>query len=100
SYVHSSTSFPYTTLFRSRFLLASTIMPRPTCFLEPCAAGSPSTQKVINCYHVRRLTGLVVSERHAPCPLLPVVQHPHLVRCGARSEEHTSELQSRFDLVC
>src|SRR5438067_6731877 len=23
-----------------------------------------------------------------------------VARCGARSEEHTSELQSRFDLVC
>src|SRR5437868_7978981 len=25
---------------------------------------------------------------------------PASARCGSRSEEHTSELQSRFDLVC
>src|SRR5699024_618033 len=29
-----------------------------------------------------------------------VAQHPLEVELGLRSEEHTSELQSRFDLVC
>src|SRR5437868_8657070 len=30
----------------------------------------------------------------------PAVRLPGSSRCGGRSEEHTSELQSRFDLVC
>src|SRR5215813_15139324 len=31
----------------------------------------------------------------------PVISRPHIVRCGPpRSEEHTSELQSRPHLVC
>src|SRR5699024_12534373 len=29
-----------------------------------------------------------------------LIQHPPKVGSGMRSEEHTSELQSRFDLVC
>src|SRR5699024_11398529 len=33
------------------------------------------------------------------CPLIPVLLFP-ISTCRFRSEEHTSELQSRFDLVC
>src|SRR5690606_41643536 len=67
--------------------------------------------------------GLLRRARHSPCPLvsgagpvqglhrpaqvqpLPVAAHhgdrPHWqARRGARSEEHTSELQSRENLVC
>src|SRR5438105_8592828 len=40
----------------------------------------------------RRLRG-VPARVHAPCDAWPAPQ-------GARSEEHTSELQSRVDLVC
>src|SRR5699024_11253828 len=37
----------------------------------------------------------------APRPLCQVGREaPHHRRGGVRSEEHTSELQSRFDLVC
>src|SRR5207249_11805562 len=32
--------------------------------------------------------------------VLVVVHQDHSVACVRRSEEHTSELQSRFDLVC
>src|SRR5260370_9031916 len=65
-----STLFPYTTLFRSQ------------CVLHQCAlvrsAGGSRGQHV-----VRGLAGLAVPE--------PDV---------ARSEEHTSELQSHLNLVC
>src|SRR2546421_9663264 len=68
-----STLFPYTTLFRS-------IMPPP---------GSPAFPKL-------PLLGTT------PSALLPLVMvSPDIVAVTPeRSEEHTSELQSRSDLVC
>src|SRR2546430_6057763 len=71
-----STLFPYTTLFRS-------VAPRRTALLEAVAA-------------VDRLvaTGL---ERHACfAAAVAACRGEHL----ARSEEHTSELQSQSNLVC
>src|SRR5699024_8439882 len=67
----------------------------PTPQLVRCAGG------------VDRLRpfGLVTTALGATVSVLPVCGH-HSVsrRCGewhlSRSEEHTSELQSRFDLVC
>src|SRR5438067_9552468 len=63
-----STLFPYTTLFRSSFMLALRF---PRAGLQPLAQDKVRDQG--------RPTGLAAA---------------------ARSEEHTSELQSRFDLVC
>src|SRR3712207_7199498 len=74
-----STLFPYTTLFRSRSSAAASAGPWPAERLEPWPAGSPL---------LPRLWG---PERLEPWPL------------GSRpwrSEEHTSELQSRQYLVC
>src|SRR3712207_8469296 len=68
-----STLFPYTTLFRSPGGLAA----RRT-------AGR-------NC-SVWRTTFVV--------PPIPLGRSRALLHCGARSEEHTSELQSRQYLVC
>src|SRR2546428_4988822 len=65
-----STLFPYTTLFRSPFL----------CMLSSarqCRASPSSTSP---------------SSRAPIAPRCPRIIH--------RSEEHTSELQSRSDLVC
>src|SRR5437868_13207204 len=67
-----STLFPYTTLFRSVVHALRHDLPRQAeAVLEPPARA--------------RLAALA--------ELLPVV-------VDLRSEEHTSELQSRFDLVC
>src|SRR5438067_9718829 len=69
-----STLFPYTTLFRSRVLvpdLVTTLTTEPE--LRPYSAS-----KVL----VRTRNSWMQSGQ------------------GCRSEEHTSELQSRFDLVC
>src|SRR3712207_7111458 len=65
-----STLFPYTTLFRS--------------------AGNPSSE---------RLMHLAVYDR---CPKARAVVHAHppTAIAWSRSEEHTSELQSRQYLVC
>src|SRR5690349_21918738 len=76
-----STLFPYTTLFRSRV---------------GCLADTPPA---------RRSTQ---SSRHAPATCVPFARgrrrswhcRPQTVGMRARSEEHTSELQSRRDLVC
>src|SRR3712207_8572851 len=71
-----STLFPYTTLFRSVFLLG--------CFMAPYFAA----QRVI-------LPELVGEDEAA------IAQANSIVEGGtARSEEHTSELQSRQYLVC
>src|SRR5699024_12740705 len=68
-----STLFPYTTLFRSPTVVFDTfgIVSRITNGLVPLAY----------------LTALLVMIRRQSA-------------MGKRSEEHTSELQSRFDLVC
>src|SRR2546421_5835653 len=66
-----STLFPYTTLFRSK----------PRGIAHAFAAPSPSSGLLV------RLRGSGIRRR---------TSRPEL----GRSEEHTSELQSRSDLVC
>src|SRR2546422_7149059 len=75
-----STLFPYTTLFRS--LVPVEADPGRPLVLPPL---SPP----------RKLDGLDL-ELAGPRPLL----HAALDGGGERSEEHTSELQSRLHLVC
>src|SRR3712207_7136428 len=66
-----STLFPYTTLFRSkRWLRSTTGCARSSCPTCPTARSSSSPGA------------------------------PRRLRLGGRSEEHTSELQSRQYLVC
>src|SRR5699024_12219098 len=93
----TSTLFPYTTLFRSSengLVLLYRARGRQEAILEPRgrrrgswettgdpgARGGPSSERRFAGHH----------RRHR-------VPHPGRTR---RSEEHTSELQSRFDLVC
>src|SRR2546428_5161688 len=76
-----STLFPYTTLFRSQVIDARGNVRQPVAHLD---AG---------------LSMLLVAD------LERVDLHHHVAvhaddRARARSEEHTSELQSRSDLVC
>src|SRR5207249_9415486 len=67
--------FPYTTLFRS----------------QACVGGYSSAPVVAAIYHPAMASvGL----------LLAVLGNVIGTYAGLRSEEHTSELQSRFDLVC
>src|SRR5207249_10447503 len=80
-----STLFPYTTLFRSRASSATPSSPR--CEPAPRRIGTR-----LRAWHgpgsgtwLRRTTTPVGSRA---------------ARRFRRSEEHTSELQSRFDLVC
>src|SRR3712207_8890063 len=71
-----STLFPYTTLFRSR---------------HPGSVGSHWSRRKI------RRPGPPFSPPNAPDTS---ATGPGAVGAGARSEEHTSELQSRQYLVC
>src|SRR5690349_22516730 len=80
----SSTLFPYTTLFRSR-LEHDTGHARQ---YHPAGPAKEPEGKGARFYGI--------------CLCLPYLwpYHPVKVAQGSRSEEHTSELQSRRDLVC
>src|SRR5207249_10179960 len=87
-----STLFPYTTLFRSEvrrfWFFVST--PLGHAFFHP----SLNQLDLILCQP--SLVAIGIGARLS-------FPRRHQVRCdglGNRSEEHTSELQSRFDLVC
>src|SRR2546422_3719474 len=82
-----STLFPYTTLFRSRLARRRKSSGRQSVLAR--AQHSASFKRI----SARQLQALVRR--------LPV--HSHLMGntlLSARSEEHTSELQSRLHLVC
>src|SRR5207247_11395679 len=79
-----SSLFPYTTLFRSR-----PRSPRPAS--QPCPPGSSS------CRCCRRCHPSAVDDERAG---RPGQAGGRKRQRAARSEEHTSELQSRVDLVC
>src|SRR3712207_8347164 len=72
-----STLFPYTTLFRSPWSAVTS---------SAASAGRPSTSRAIS-----RVTSAAAAAHSTDAS-------PN--RCPARSEEHTSELQSRQYLVC
>src|SRR2546422_5273813 len=71
-----STLFPYTTLFRSLLVCLKILFP-PVCL----------QQQVVRVEQVRLL-------------LQNLFEEPDLLDAHDRSEEHTSELQSRLHLVC
>src|SRR3712207_7788453 len=80
-----STLFPYTTLFRSFHPLSPVVAP---------LSDSINSDG--------RLTTLDRDVSHRECARTPVFKRglPHHFRDQQRSEEHTSELQSRQYLVC
>src|SRR5438067_5781785 len=80
----SSTLFPYTTLFRSAFLLAAGFLWWTKGSYEDAMAKYRES--------AAEQTSL---ESGNPYP-----SAANVGKMKTRSEEHTSELQSRFDLVC
>src|SRR5207249_6723256 len=85
--------FPYTTLFRSLLPLPlGSIRPKIGRTLnlmrEPAHPAFSSKLQLIS--RVRTISALTTNSRTFRC----------MGRWYMRSEEHTSELQSRFDLVC
>src|SRR5436309_12314772 len=77
-----STLFPYTTLFRSCLSLHGTSPSKTTNPTTARHASSPTASSAWR--RVQRTRGRAA----------------HKSTAGARSEEHTSELQSRENLVC
>src|SRR5207249_10734341 len=86
-----STLFPYTTLFRSR-------LRRPGAVRGPRGRRARATGRGAPHHRLIRLLDRAVPPcRPGPLPAGRGRRPPAV---GPRSEEHTSELQSRFDLVC
>src|SRR2546421_5509453 len=79
-----STLFPYTTLFRSQQHL---------CFSFYAAHGELGVER--RCSGVEKSLGGVTVGNWTI-----FTRQPALIVKAARSEEHTSELQSRSDIVC
>src|SRR5687768_18004796 len=78
-----STLFPYTTLFRSRAARGAGRASHPAGHRRHARV----LPRLLRAEHVQRGGGGVPARHHA-------------VRREPRSEEHTSELQSRLHLVC
>src|SRR2546430_7721800 len=89
-----STLFPYTTLFRSRLGLLLMLV------ASPLAAQSVRSrlEARVPMAAVPTVDSLVQAATREGLPTEPLVQKA--LEGGARSEEHTSELQSQSNLVC
>src|SRR5207249_11525335 len=92
--------FPYTTLFRSQRLA---VRHRADRGRPPHALELLGT--LVEAHLVEHVGRRDHAERRRPRALAGPLRAPHLLEHAlirqlvARSEEHTSELQSRFDLV-
>src|SRR5689334_24322641 len=82
----TSTLFPYTTLFRS----PGTAQHRPRC---RCTGGPRRPRPPTTSHRPSH-------PRSAPIPVVEMPGRPASRDVQHRSEEHTSELQSQFHLVC
>src|SRR2546429_1624922 len=78
-----STLFPYTTLFRSAARVVAIVR------LDRGLGAPP--------HRLRKGTIRIVDQKRDVAHRIPVLRH---VLYDFRSEEHTSELQSRLHLVC
>src|SRR5207248_11606094 len=88
-----STLFPYTTLFRSDVLLHRELRQHVERLEDEAVAVAPKARERI-VVHARELVFVEV-DRALVDRLEP---RDEVEQC--RSEEHTSELQSPYDLVC
>src|SRR5687768_17967055 len=91
----TSTLFPYTTLFRSKYRTAKAYASAPAGELEK---DIQSTGFFNNKAKSLRGMGAAIAAEHqgkVPDTMEALTHLP-----GVRSEEHTSELQSRLHLVC
>src|SRR5947209_17759956 len=88
-----STLFPYTTLFRSIALLISILL--------PSLSKARESAKRVQCQsNLRQLGYAMIQYCNANRGVLPFTSWNDGTLLYSRSEEHTSELQSRQYLVC
>src|SRR5699024_11865510 len=83
---------PYTSLFRSPRSVGS----QATISFEPIVGNTASGSIPVTPCRRDNASSAAVRSSTVPC----VAGYPGTSETAARSEEHTSELQSRFDIVC
>src|SRR5699024_12737399 len=93
----SPSLFPYTTLFRSTPKSLNWASENAVAVHGWCTGGSVSAGKYVPPAHCP--SSACRSSIRAPQPVSATFERSACVTSW-RSEEHTSELQSRFDLVC
>src|SRR5690606_40897216 len=93
-----STPFPYTTLFRSAFAVGAVLF-EPVL---PVALLPLPLERLLSRHDVPVVVDVfgAVPRHDLPQLLHHLCERRPLVRVWCRSEEHTSELQSREKLVC
>src|SRR5690606_39700717 len=87
----TSPLFPYTTLFRSEHAAPSSSMVQHTSASQTGASGPVHAQNRDSVCPTSSVNG---------CPSASTKTSSHKSGTDVRSEEHTSELQSRENLVC
>src|SRR5690606_41815150 len=89
--------FPYTTLFRSSLLMdgSQKALKEALSAVEEVPSSVQQAPK-----HIRGRAGAVRERVFSPTNEENKVVEEYLKEAGLRSEEHTSELQSRENLVC
>src|SRR5207249_12087836 len=94
-----STLFPYTTLFRSDAMAGRDVLARSrTGSGKTLAFAVPIVERLAR-DGARPSALILVPTRELASQVVEEFEGIAQAR-GLRSEEHTSELQSRFDLVC
>src|SRR5699024_12330266 len=100
---HCSLSSPYSPRSAFFFLLLITPPPRSTLFPYTTLFRSPTDCVCGRCPSPHARSASTRCSRWSDWRIWPPVgpsSSPAVSNNGSRSEEHTSELQSRFDLVC
>src|SRR3712207_7656184 len=93
-----STLFPYTTLFRSRPYFEGGIV--VTKGVDRCLFAFPPEEWAVFKANIKANADLSARGRQLSRMFFSMAFEATLDRQGRRSEEHTSELQSRQYLVC
>src|SRR5207249_9866017 len=92
--------FPYTTLFRSFFFISIILHKTPRLFLEAVGNSVKAASGIIIQFpFYAGLMGIVTASGLASILSNTFISISNENTFHMRSEEHTSELQSRFDIV-
>src|SRR2546421_11504299 len=93
-----STLFPYTTLFRSEMELQA--LPCYCATLRQAARAATALYEAVLADSGVPLTQFTALQVIKKVPSSTTTELAEFIGIDQRSEEHTSELQSRSDLVC
>src|SRR5207249_10863103 len=96
----SSSLFPYTTLFRSTAEGVDVAICPPFLALQAMIDSTRGSRVQVFAQNMHQADSGAFTGEVSPPMLAELGVHGTLVGHSERSEEHTSELQSRFDVVC